>query len=34
MKNLQKAFDLQEALANISVQRIIDSVDEQYVKEQ
>jgi hypothetical protein len=32
-KNLQKAFDLQEALTNIGVQCIIDSVEEQYVKE-
>jgi hypothetical protein len=32
-KNLQKAFDLQEALANIGVQHIINSVEEQYVKE-
>jgi hypothetical protein len=32
-KQLQWAFDLQEAVTNISVQRIIDSVEEQYVKE-
>jgi hypothetical protein len=32
-KNLQKAFDLQEAVTNIGVQRIIDSVEEQYVEE-
>jgi hypothetical protein len=32
-KNLQKVFDLQEAITNIGVQRIIDSIEEQYVKE-
>jgi hypothetical protein len=32
-KNLQKAFDLQEAITNIGVQRIIDSVEEQYIEE-
>jgi hypothetical protein len=32
-KNLQKAFNLQEAITNISVQRIIDCIEEQYVKE-
>ncbi len=32
-KNLQKVFDLQEAVTNIGVQRIIDCVEEQYVKE-
>jgi hypothetical protein len=32
-KDLQKAFNLQEAVTNIGVQRIIDSVEEQYVKE-
>jgi hypothetical protein len=32
-KNLQKAFNLQEAVTNIGVQCIIDSVEEQYVKE-
>jgi hypothetical protein len=31
--NLQKAFDLQEAITNISVQRIIDSIEKQYIKE-
>jgi hypothetical protein len=33
MKNLQKAFDLQEAVTNIGVQRIIDCIEEQYVEE-
>jgi hypothetical protein len=33
MKTLQKEFKLQEAVTNIGVQRIIDSVEEQYVKE-
>jgi hypothetical protein len=32
-KNLQKAFDLQEAITNIGVQCIIDSVEEQYVED-
>ena len=32
-KKLQKEFDLQEAVTNISVQRIIDSVKEQYIEE-
>ncbi len=32
-KELQKEFDLQEAVTNISVQCIIDSVEEQYIKE-
>ncbi len=32
-KNLQKAFNLHEAVTNIGVQRIIDCVEEQYVKE-
>ena len=32
-KKLQTAFDLQEAVTNIGVQRIIDSVEEQYVEE-
>jgi hypothetical protein len=32
-KNLQKAFELQEAITNIGVQRIIDSIEEQYVEE-
>jgi hypothetical protein len=32
-KNLQKAFDLQEAVTNIGVQRIIDCIEEQYVEE-
>jgi hypothetical protein len=32
-KKLQKEFDLQEAVTNIGVQRIIDSLEEQYVKE-
>jgi hypothetical protein len=32
-KKLQKEFDLQEAVTNISVQRIIDSVEEQYIEE-
>ncbi len=30
MKKLQKEFDLQEAVTNIGVQRIIDSMEEQY----
>ncbi len=33
MKKLQKEFDLQEAVTNIGVQRIIDSVKEQYIEE-
>ncbi len=33
MKTLQKEFDLQEAVINIRVQRIIDCVKEQFVKE-
>jgi hypothetical protein len=33
MKNLQKAFNLQEAITDIGVQCIIDSVEEQYVEE-
>jgi hypothetical protein len=32
-KTLQKEFDLQEAVTNIGVQRIIDSVEEQYIEE-
>jgi hypothetical protein len=32
-KKLKKEFDLQEAVANIGVQRIIDSVEEQYIEE-
>ncbi len=32
-KDLQKAFDLQEAITNTGVQCIIDSVEEKYVKE-
>ncbi len=32
-KKLQKEFDLQEAVTNIGIQRIIDSVEEQYVEE-
>ncbi len=32
-KNLQTAFELQEAVTNIGVQRIIDSVEEHYVEE-
>jgi hypothetical protein len=32
-QNLQKAFDLQEAVTNIGVQCIIDSVEEQYLEE-
>ena len=32
-KKLQKQFDLQGAVTNIGVQRIIDSVEEQYIKE-
>ena len=32
-KRLQKEFDLQEAVTAIGVQRIIDSVEEQYVEE-
>ena len=32
-KKLQKEFDLQEAVTNIGVQRIIDSVEEQYIEE-
>jgi hypothetical protein len=32
-KTLQKEFDLQEVVINIRDQRIIDSVEEQYVKE-
>ncbi len=33
MKTLQKEFELQEAVTTIGVQRIIDSVKEQYIKE-
>ncbi len=33
MKTLQKKFELQEAVTNIGVQRIIDSIEEQYIKE-
>ena len=33
MKKLQKESDLQEAVANIGVQRIIYSVKEQYIEE-
>jgi hypothetical protein len=32
-KKLQKEFDLQEAVTNIGVQRIIDCVKEQYIEE-
>jgi hypothetical protein len=32
-KKLRKEFDLQEAVTNIGVQRIIDSVEEQYIEE-
>ena len=32
-KTLQKEFDLQEAVTNIGVQRIIDSIEEQYIEE-
>ena len=32
-KKLQKEFDLQEALTNIGIQRIIDSIEEQYIEE-
>ena len=32
-KKLQKEFDLQKAVTNIGVQRIIDCVKEQYIKE-
>ena len=32
-KKLQVAFDLQEAVTNIGVQRIIDNVEDQYVEE-
>jgi hypothetical protein len=32
-KKLQKEFDLQEAVTNIGVQRIINCVEEQYIKE-
>ena len=32
-KKLQKEFDLQEVVTNIGVQRIIDSVEEQYIEE-
>jgi hypothetical protein len=31
--DLQKAFELQEAVTSIGVQHIIDSIEEQYVKE-
>jgi hypothetical protein len=31
-KNLQKVFDLQEAVTNIGVQRIINSIEEQFIK--
>ena len=33
MKKLQKEFDLQEAVTNFGVQRIIDSIEEQYIEE-
>jgi hypothetical protein len=33
MKTLQKEFELQEAVTTIGVQHIIDSVEEQYIKE-
>jgi hypothetical protein len=33
MKNLQKAFDFQEAVNNIGVQCIIKSIEEQYIEE-
>jgi hypothetical protein len=32
-KNLQKVFDLQEAVTNIGVQRIINSIEGQYVED-
>jgi hypothetical protein len=32
-KNLQKTFNLQEAVTNIGVQYIIDSIEEEYVEE-
>jgi hypothetical protein len=32
-KDLQKAFELQEAVTNIGVQCIIDSIEEQYIEE-
>jgi hypothetical protein len=32
-KYLQKAFKLQEAITNIGVQCIIDSIEEQYIEE-
>jgi hypothetical protein len=32
-KNLQKLFDLQEAVTNIGVQHIVDSIEKQYIKE-
>jgi hypothetical protein len=32
-KKLQKEFDLQEVVTNFGMQRIIDSVEEQYIKE-
>ncbi len=32
-KKLQKEFDLQEVVTNIGVQRIIDSIEEQYIEE-
>jgi hypothetical protein len=32
-KKLQKEFDLQEAVTNIGVQCIIDSIEEQYIEE-
>jgi hypothetical protein len=33
MKTLQKEFKLQEAVTNIGGQHIIDSIEEQYIKE-
>jgi hypothetical protein len=33
MKTLQKEFELQEAVTTIGVQRIVDSVKEQYIEE-
>jgi hypothetical protein len=32
-KKLQKEFEMQEAVTNFGVQRIIDSVEEQYIEE-
>jgi hypothetical protein len=33
LKKLQKEFDLQEAVTNIGMQCITDSIEEQYIKE-